>query len=78
MAEEGIDVSHQPVRQVTPDMVDQADAIYLIHKYDIPDYLLQSDKVVKWDIEDPFDMPIAEIRHIQQQVKQHVLDILPV
>lgn len=77
MAKEGVDVSHHPVRLVTPQMVDQADIVYLITDVDVPDFLLQSPKVIQWDIEDPYEEPIEVVKRIQQEVKQHVLSILP-
>ena len=78
MAEQGIDISHQKCKLVTEAMVDASDAVYVMtFKDDLPDYVLNSPKTVYWDIDDPYDMPIEEVREIQQQVKEHVQSILP-
>lgn len=78
MSEEGIDISHQKVKLVTQEMVDAADAVYVMtFKDDLPDYVLNSPKTVYWQIDDPFAMPIEQVREIQQQVKEHVKGILP-
>lgn len=77
MREDGIDISSQTVKLITPELADSADAIYVMtFKDDLPDYILNSPKTVYWDIDDPYDMPIEQVREIQQQVKTHVLNIL--
>lgn len=78
MQEDGIDISNQKVKLITQEMADAADAIYVMtFKDDLPDYILNSPKTVYWDIDDPFDMPIEQVREIQQQVKEHVKSVLP-
>ncbi len=77
MAEEGIDISHQTCKLVTEDMVNAADTVYVMtFKDDLPNYILNSPKTVYWDIDDPYDMPIDQVRDIQQQVKAHVQSII--
>jgi protein-tyrosine-phosphatase len=62
---------------VTEEMVNAADAVYVMtFKDDLPDYVLNSPKTVYWDINDPYDMPIEQVREIQQQVKNHVKSII--
>ena len=78
MNEENIDISGQKVKLITPELAAAADVIYVMtFKRDLPDYILNSPKTVYWDIADPYDMPIENVREIQQQVKNHVQSILP-
>jgi arsenate reductase (thioredoxin) len=77
MAEEGIDVSKQTCKLVTPEMVESADVVYcMTYKEALPDFVLKSPKVIYWDIEDPYDMPLHEVREIRDQVKEHVQGIV--
>lgn len=77
MREEGIDISGQYPKLVTPEMVEAADAVYVMTYPDIvPDFVKNSSKTVFWNIEDPFAKDLAEVRHIQQQVKEHVTQII--
>ena len=78
MNEDGVDISQQTCKLVTKGMVDAADVVYVMtFKDDLPDYVLNSPKTIYWDIDDPYDMPIEQVREIQQQVKDHVQSILP-
>ena len=53
MNEEGIDLSNNKVKQLTPEMVKQADKIIVMaEKSEYLKYLLKNKKVIFWDIED--------------------------
>ena len=52
-AEFGVDIFQRERQQLTPQMIDDADLAIIIHeKKDWPEYLVEGDKVVFWDIED--------------------------
>ncbi len=77
MAEEGIDISHQLVKLITDEMVREAEKIYVMCSREAcPDFLVESDKVTYWNIEDPFEMSTDELRKIRNQIKERVESIL--
>ena len=54
MTEIGVDVSFNIRRRVTPEMADEADKIIMLvdDQDQVPDYLTNNSKVIKWDIPD--------------------------
>lgn len=54
MREIGFDISERTARQITLEMVSEADRIIVMALRETwPDYLARSDKVEVWDVEDP-------------------------
>ena len=73
MAEEGIDVSHQQVKLIREHMVREAGEIFVMCSQEsCPDYLVQSDKVTYWQIEDPFEANNDNLRKIRNQIKEKI------
>lgn len=73
MSELGFDLSKQTRKQLTPDMVTEADKIIVMDdKENLPDYLLNSGKVIFWDIEDAAGTDLEFHRKIRDQVKDLV------
>ena len=76
MLEEGIDMSDQFVKLIKKRYVDKADKIYVLcEKKYCPDYLLKSDKVTFWKVDDPEFMSPRAMRKIRNQIKTLVLSI---
>lgn len=77
MEEEGIDVSQKKVKLITEEMVAQSDRVFVMcEKKECPDFLLSSDKVIFWNVSDPHDTGINNIRKTRDIVKSKVLPIL--
>ena len=56
MREHGVDIGERERTQLTPELVDEADkVIVILPKEDWPGYLVESDKVMLWDLPDPVD-----------------------
>ncbi|MBU0530671.1 MAG: low molecular weight phosphatase family protein, partial [Nanoarchaeota archaeon] len=58
MKEEYINLKGKPIKQVKPEMVEDADKVIIIMEHrieDIPDFLKNSEKVDYWPIPDPKD-----------------------
>lgn len=54
MAEIGVDISHQTMRLVTPELVDRSPIIAVLCKYEPrSDFLKDSKKIIRLEIEDP-------------------------
>ncbi len=56
MKEIGFDIGGYPITQLTPDMLDTVDTVVLMGPVPggpIPEYLLQSPKLIKWAVPDP-------------------------
>jgi len=54
MEEVGIDISNSKIKQVAPEMVNNADKIIIMtSKENLPDFVLKSKKLEFWDVKDP-------------------------
>ena len=76
----GVDISEKERKQLTPDLVDEADlVIVMTAKNGWPDYLNEGNKVVFWDIPDPWehddDFAYDVFKQIQHRVEKLVEDI---
>ena len=80
MEKQGLDITPNVRRQVTPEIVERADrVIVLTDKFEMPDYILASDKVVYWDVSDtlkvPYDVALEVSRDIRSRVEELVTEI---
>ena len=74
---EGLDVSQNVRNQLTPQMVHSADKIVVIEeKASWPDYLLSSDKVLFWDMEDVVDQDLEFTRNTRDELKRRVEELV--
>jgi protein-tyrosine-phosphatase len=56
MQERGLNIGERERTQLTPELVDQADkVIVILPKEDWPEYLVESEKIILWDLPDPID-----------------------
>ena len=77
MKEENIDVSHQKVKLINKHFVDETKRIFVMCKKNLcPDFLINSDKVIYWEIEDPYQMSVDDMRKIRNQIKVKVQSII--
>lgn len=77
MQEEGIDVSGKKVKKVTEEMADASDKIFVMcGKEECPEFLINSGKVIFWEVEDPYQMSIDGFRKIRDLIKQKVQSII--
>ncbi len=77
MRSEGIDVSENTRSQITPKMVDESDRVVVITaKESWPKYLLESKKVIFWNIPNAVDMTPEDARLVYDQVKKHVKELV--
>ena len=71
MKEEGIDVSNSIRKQVTEDMVNSADKVVaILEDEELPDYLINSPKLVRWHVIDPKGKDLDETRRIKDEIKE--------
>lgn len=77
MDEVGIDVRFAARKQVTKDSVDDSDIVVVMaEKETLPDYLLESDKVRYWEIGDPKNQTLEEVRATRDTVDGLVKELL--
>ena len=77
MQEKGIDISKNRPKQITNQMVQEADVIIVMGcsaKGFCPAPLLN--KVTDWQIEDPKDKPIEKVRQIRDIIEKKVKEII--
>jgi arsenate reductase len=77
MQEKGIDISKNKPKQVTMQMVQNADAIIVMGcsaQGFCPEPLLG--KVVDWNIEDPKGKPLEKVREIRDKIEKKVEELL--
>ena len=73
MKEDGIDISQQNVKFITEEMVKESDRIFVMcEKEECPEFLLNSNKITFWDIDDPYNTDIENHRKIRDEVKKQV------
>ena len=71
--EEGIDFSGNQRKQLTPELVEQADRVIVIAPDEpLPDYLRNQGKVTFWEIPDLFDAPYESVRELKNQINRYV------
>lgn len=77
MAEEGIDISKQKVKTIDESFVAAADRIFVLcEKERCPNFLLSSGKVTYWEIKDPYQISVDEMREIRNKIRASVKSIL--
>ncbi len=77
MREEGIDTSEKIVKSVTEEMADNADKIFIMcPKERWPQFLLDSNKITFWDIDDPYDTSIENHRRVRDEIKGKVRQLI--
>ena len=75
--QEGVDISENLRKQLTPEMVQEADKVIVMAEEDTwPDFLSNSDKVVFWDIPDLPGLDLDEARPIFEEVKRRVQELI--
>jgi protein-tyrosine-phosphatase len=73
MKEEGVDVSNNIRKQVTEEMVKEADKVILVvdDRDPIPDYI-DLNTAIRWDVLDPKDQTLEFTRDTKEQIKAHI------
>jgi len=71
---EGVDVSEQRNKSLTPEMLGGADhVVVMAEKETIPDYLQKHEKAILWTIEDPLRKSYEEYCKTMKKIKTLVL-----
>ncbi len=77
MAQEGINVSENTRKQLTPQTVENSDRVVVItSKESWPKYLQESEKVIFWDIPNAVGMTAESAHVVYDQVKKHVKELV--
>ena len=77
MLEEGIDLSHSVVKQVTEAMVNEADKIVVLCDLDdCPKFILNSEKMSHILVADPYGVSMEYVRSVRDDIKKMVLGII--
>ena len=77
MSQYGVNISEHERTQLTPEMVAQADRVVVMaEKETWPAYLVESDRVIFWDITDSVDMEDDEARKIFDDVRLRVEELV--
>lgn len=74
MQEEGMDVSMYVRNQLTEKMVEDADKVVAIVEEDflLPEYLLDSPKLIRWNVPDPKGKDLEFTREVKNQIKSFI------
>lgn len=76
MREIGIDMSGRRPKSLTPEMAEQADKVVTMGcgvEEVCPATMVEAED---WGLEDPKGKPLEEVRHIREEIKAHVLEML--
>lgn len=71
MKEEGLDISQSVRKQVTEEMVNESDRVIAILEdtEELPEYLKNSPKLIRWTVADPKGMDLHATRKIKDEIK---------
>ncbi|MBP9757054.1 MAG: low molecular weight phosphatase family protein [Candidatus Pacebacteria bacterium] len=70
MRELDIDMDAQTRMHISPELVEWADQIYLLtDSVTAPEYVMQSPKLLTWEIQDPYMMTIEETARIRDRIR---------
>jgi protein-tyrosine-phosphatase len=74
MQEEGMDVSMYVRNQLTEKMIEDADKVVAIVEEDflLPEYLLDSPKLIRWNVPDPKGKDLEFTREVKNQIKSFI------
>lgn len=75
MEEEGIDVSRRVPRLLTDDLARWADVVITMRCGDACP-VIPGKRYVDWDLRDPKDLPLDEVRAIRDDIKGRVADLV--
>jgi len=71
LREIGIDTSSHVIERLTPEMVENADKIFIMAKSEtVPEFLKSSGKAVYWDIEDPDKQNLEMHKETRDKIKE--------
>lgn len=73
MKEEGIDISHNRLSSLSPEMIVHYDRIICMAEFETcPDFLRNSVKVAYWEIEDAKGKNLETTRKIREHIKRKI------
>jgi protein-tyrosine-phosphatase len=73
-----IDISQKTSKKLTQNMVNKADKVIVLSKRnDLPDYLIDSNKVIYWNIDEPKSPGYNFLVPIRNLIDRHVKDLIP-
>lgn len=76
MRDIGLDIGGEKTRQVTQEMLDACDqAVVMAERKTIPDFLLNSSKVIYWDIQNP-GFSYEEAAHARDDISKRVKELI--
>ncbi len=76
MKEDGIDISKNTVKYITREMVNEVKKIIVMCDKNIcPQFLLDSNKVIHWQVNDPYNTSLDNFRIIRDQIKNKVIEL---
>lgn len=77
MREIGFDSSQGVRKQITPELIENADTVIVMAERDTwPDYLENNPKVILWDVENPKDVPYEKTCEIRDIIKDKVEQLI--
>lgn len=78
MLEKGIDISNQRIDYLKPDLLSDVDQVVVLCSRDLcPEFLLEGEKVIFREIEDPHQQDGKTIQKIRDQIEKLVLELIP-
>lgn len=75
MREEGIDVSHNKPRRLDDDLARWADVVVTMGCGDSCP-VIPGRKYIDWELRDPKDLPLDDVRAIREEIKARVSDLV--
>lgn len=70
MEEDGIDISNEEIKTITPEIVEKADKVIVMFNRKYAPKYLHSHKTEFWDVEDPLGKGIKKFREVRDIIKK--------
>ncbi|MEA3305031.1 MAG: hypothetical protein U9Q15_04890, partial [Patescibacteria group bacterium] len=77
LQEENIDIQNKQKQQLNEELFNHATKVYVLcDKKHCPEYVINSKKVIYWDVKDPYDEDKSFLSMTRDIIKKHIEEIL--
>jgi len=77
MLELGIDISQAKVKTINQKIIDESEKIIVMcKKKQCPNFLLKSENIIFWDIDDPFEMTLDKTKEVRDVIKNKIFSLI--
>ena len=77
MLELGIDISQAKVKTINQKIINGSEKIIVLCKKELcPNFLLKSENIIFWEIDDPFEMTLDKTRNVRDSIRDKIFSLI--